>query len=558
MTHAHREPDPRAVAYPVEFEEKYLKSGVWTRTTIAEHFHEIAQRFADHSAVVFGSEQLTFAELDVLSDQRATGLHRLGLEAGSAVLLQVHNSLRTVVAWYALLKAGLIPVCTLPAHRRHEITEIGRQTGAVAHLVDTDNPGFDLLEFASSLANESGISRMVLATGMTQEGSAGSTVTHFDTLGADIDPETARRTVAGIQDGLGVQSIAVFQLSGGTTGTPKVIPCLQAAYWAYISQFARAMGWRAEDRVAYLGPIVHNAGTIIGLQGPHSVGATTVLGVPKLDDLFQLVQQHCPTALPLGPFAYDAVFDSRLYASNSVRQVLFWGRKVPPSNFNALQERGVWAGQVFGMSEGLCMTTPLSYPPGARLGGVGVPICDLDEVRILGPATEREVAPGETGEMCARGPYTIRGYLGATEHNRKAFTSDGFYRSGDLMAKRIINGVPCYSVEGRIKDMISRGGEKINTEEVEYLLVAHERIAEAAVVAMPDRRLGERACAFVVGDSAHPVDIDEVRRHLEALGVAKYKWPERIVWLDEMPRASLVGKIDRKQLRLMAEQLAVG
>ncbi|HEY3470810.1 MAG TPA: (2,3-dihydroxybenzoyl)adenylate synthase, partial [Amycolatopsis sp.] len=142
------------------------------------------------------------------------------------------------------------------------------------------------------------------------------------------------------------------------------------------------------------------------------------------------------------------------------------------------------------------------------------------------------------------------------EHNRRAFTADGFYRTGDLMAERTIGGVRCYTVEGRIKNMISRGGEKINTEEVELLLGSHDAVAEAALVAMPDPRLGERACAFVVTRDDRTLDLAEVRVHFERLEVAKYKWPERVVVLPEMPRVSQVGKIDRRRLRQIAETLA--
>jgi 2,3-dihydroxybenzoate-AMP ligase len=120
------------------------------------------------------------------------------------------------------------------------------------------------------------------------------------------------------------------------------------------------------------------------------------------------------------------------------------------------------------------------------------------------------------------------------------------------MADREFEGVRSLTVEGRIKDMISRGGVKISTAEVEVLLVSHEAVTEAAVVPMPDPRLGERACAFLVGAAGRRVALPDIQEYLESLGVAKYKWPERIIWLDEMPRASQVGKIDRLVLRKTA------
>ncbi|WP_326837524.1 AMP-binding protein [Amycolatopsis rhabdoformis] len=542
----------RHVRFPREFARRYVEAGIWQPRTIAGQFHAVALAHPDRPAIVSEGSTMTFAELDEVTDRRAAGLHELGLPAGGAVLLQVGNSVATVIAWYALLKAGLIPVCTLTHHRRHELSEIARQTRPVAHLVDAGYESADLVALAGELADSAGDGRVVLVSGAAAESHGGLS---FDQVGEGIDGAAARATVEEVQSGLTEQSVAVFQLSGGTTGIPKVIPCLQAAYWSYASEFAKAMRWSAADRVGYFGPVVHNAGTIIGLFGPHSVGAAAILGAPSYASMLHLVTTQAPTCLPLAPFAYDAVFDEHFYAGGSLKQVLFWGRQVPRAHFEALRDHGIWAGQVFGMSEGLCMTTPVDYPFDARLSGVGVPISALDEVRIVEPGTEVEVADGEVGEMIARGPYTIRGYFDAADHNAKAFTEDGFYRSGDLMRRMIVAGLPCYSVEGRIKDVIDRGGEKISTEEVEHLLVGHEEISEAALVPMPDARLGERACAFVVGTGAGRVELADVQAHFAALGVAKYKWPERLEWLKELPRVSDLGKIDRKKLRVWASGL---
>jgi 2,3-dihydroxybenzoate-AMP ligase len=161
---------------------------------------------------------------------------------------------------------------------------------------------------------------------------------------------------------------------------------------------------------------------------------------------------------------------------------------------------------------------------------------------------------GATGELCCRGPYTIPGYYDAADHNAVAFTSDGYYRTGDLASVRVIGGERGISIDGRIKDLINRGGEKINAEELELLLLHHAGIAQAAVVAMPDPRLGERACAFLVA-SERELTLPEIQEHLEGLGVAKFKWPERLEWVSDLPR-SQVNKIDKKLLRRRAADLA--
>lgn len=542
------------VTYPPEVEADYMRRGAWRSGTIAGHLHNSATTWPDRPALICQEGVLTYAELDALTDRRAAGLLALGLPVGGRVLLQLHNRMSMVVAWYALLKAGLIPVCTLPLHRHHEISEIAQQTRPVAHFVPAHDSKFDLVDFARREAAEAGSDRLVV----TCDGEGGRGTLAFDVIGDDVDPQQARRLVEDVQRRLGPQAVAVFQLSGGTTGIPKVIPCLQAGYWAYGTDTAAAMEWTAEDRVAYFGPLVHNAGIVIGLHGPHSVGAALVLGTPDLDSLFWCLDEGQATDVALGPFAYEAVHHPKMATATQLKRVLFAGKKVAERHFEALEARGIWAGQIFGMGEGLCAITPLSYPRAARLAGVGVPISEADEIRIYRPGTEEEVEPGHVGELCAKGPYTLMGYLDAPEHNRVAFTSDGFYRTGDLFADRVVDGVRCLTVEGRIKDMISRGGEKISTAEVEVLLCSHPRITEAVLVPVPDDRLGERACAFVSGVPGDEVDLAEVSSFLNSRGVAKYKWPELLYWLDEMPRASEVGKIDRASLRRRAEGLATG
>ncbi|MGK3207975.1 (2,3-dihydroxybenzoyl)adenylate synthase [Amycolatopsis sp. MEPSY49] len=528
----------KVVAYPEDAVRAYRDRGLWGTRTIATRLHEIALAHPDRDAVVALDGRVTFRELDERTDLLAAGLAGLGLEPGDPVLFQAGNRLGTVLAWYGVLKAGLVPVCTLAAHRGHEIGEVSRRVGAVAHLVETG--GFDLVGFAVEQAAGHPTLRHVLVLGDDPRGVS------LEALGRDADAGAARKTVEEIQAGIGPDDVAVFQLSGGTTGVPKVIPRLHAEYWYNALAYARSWGWTPESRVAHLIPIVHNAGIVCALHGPHSVGACLVLGTADLDASLPLLAREAATHVLLGHGHFQAVGHAGFAAAAAaLTQVVLSGSKVPPALFDDLERRGLWSGQLFGMGEGLFLTTRPGAPRLARATTVGTPLSELDEVRVLEPGTEDEVPDGEVGELCCRGPYTLRGYFDAEEHNARAFTTDGFYRTGDLAAIRVLDGERYVSIEGRIKDVINRGGEKINAEEVELLLLRHPRVTAAAVVAMPDRRLGERSCAFVVGG---PVDLPEVRRHFAELGVAKFKWPERVEVVDDIPR-TLVGKLDKKRLQ---------
>jgi len=549
----------RLVRYPPDLARRYRRSGLWGTRTIPDELHAVATAYPQREAVVALDGRMTYRELDESTDVLAAGLAGLGLVPGDPVLFQVTNRLGAVLAWYGVLKAGLVPVCALAAHRGHEIGEISRRTGAVAHLVEAGTRGFDLVGFAAEQRRDHPTLRHTLVLGAT--GDTGEVV--LESLGAGADPRAARTIVEDIQRGIDPDDVAVFQLSGGTTGVPKVIPRLHAEYWYNAAAYARSWGWSPDTRVAHLIPVIHNAGIVCAVHGPHSVGGCLVLGTPDLAGSLPLMAREGVTHVLLGHGHFQAVAEAAFDAATaSVTQVVLSGTKVPPALFDELEQRGLWSGQLFGMGEGLFLTTRPGTPREARASTVGTPLSPLDEIRILEPGSATELPDGQVGELCCRGPYTVRGYFDAAAHNTRAFTADGFYRTGDLASVREIDGQRYVSIEGRIKDVINRGGEKVNAAEVELLLLRHPRITGAAAVAMPDPRLGERTCAYIVVHG-EPLTMPDIREHFTQLQVATFKWPERIEHLTEIPR-TLVGKMDKKLLqadiaaKLATERAAAG
>jgi 2,3-dihydroxybenzoate-AMP ligase len=542
----------RLPPFPEDATRRYQAAGKWENLTIAEQLHATAQRLPDREAVVALDGQVSYAKLDAQTDRIAVGLHEMGLSPGDPVLFQVNNRLSSILAWYGVLKAGLVPVATLAQHRRHEIDQISRRTEAAAHLVDATPGGkFDFLAFAVQYAAGHGSLRHVLSIGGAQPRSG---TTRLEDLGADVEPESAREVVQAIQDDLDPTDVAVFQLSGGTTDIPKVIPRRHAEYWYNSHAYALGLGLSESSRVAHILPVIHNAGIVCGFHSTHSVGATLLLGTPDVAETIPFLVTQQVTHILVGHAHFRAIGEGAIAAlAGSLQKILLSGTKVPVDLFNEIERHGVWSGQNFGMGEGFFALTPPDAPRDARLLSVGTPLSELDEFRILEPGTEQELPDGTTGELCCRGPYTIPGYLDSAGHNAVAFTSGGLYRTGDLASVLTYDGRRYLSIDGRLKDVISRGGEKVNAEEVEDLLARHPAIAEAAVVAMPDARLGERACAFVVARGG-AVTLDDIREHLAALGVAKFKWPERLEWVSQLPRSNL-GKVDKRSLRERAALL---
>jgi len=451
-----RDWDGRLPGYPPATARRYREAGLWGMRTIAQEFHALAVRYSGRDAVVSSEGRMTFADLDHRTDQVAAGLSNLGLHPGDPILFQVTNRLHSIVAWYGALKAGLIPVATLAAHRRHEISQVSTRTGAVAHLVEADYTGFDLVTFAREHQEDSPAVRCIITAGAA-EPSAG--LTRLEDLGRGIDPAAAREIVKTIQAARDPDDVAVFQLSGGTTGVPKVIPRRHAEYWYNARAYAARLGWDEQSRVAHLIPIIHNAGIVCGVHAPHSAGACLLLGTPDAAASLPLLASEKVTDILVGHAHYQAVADRGVPSlAGSVRRLVLSGTKVPPELFARIEALGVWPGQLFGMAEGFFALTEIGAPREARLSTVGTPLSELDEFRILGPGTEEELPDGVTGELCCRGPYTLPGYFDAAEHNAAAFTSDGFYRTGDLATVSTVDGTRYLSIDGRIKPRVCGHG----------------------------------------------------------------------------------------------------
>jgi 2,3-dihydroxybenzoate-AMP ligase len=538
---------PGVVPHPPAAVDRYVAAGAWGTPSLPAAFRQAAATYAQRTALITPDTRLTYRELDARSDAVAASLLRSGLLPGERVLLQLTNSATAVVAWYGLLKAGLIPVCTLAIHRRLEIEQIGRKSGAVAHLVQADFPSFDLVALAQEIAGLLPAMRQLLTVGAAPDKPG----LRIEDLQDHEVSATEQAELLDIAESLDVQGPAVLQLSGGTTGTPKIIPRLHAEY-RYNADLTSSWWGHTEQSVLAFGlPLAHNAALTNGLHAAHGGGAALLLATPAAGVMLPLMAEHRAT-WTMSPPGLAREYLSHPAFDDAVARLGTWvltAARVPRPVFDELTGRGVHVTQAFGMSEGLFLFTPLDAPADLRAETVGVPISPLDEVRVLRPGTEAEVAEGETGELAARGPYTIRGYLAAPDRDRNAFTTEGFYRSGDLVRARRHAGTLSYSIEGRVKDLIDRGGEKINAEEVELLVAGHPAVADVALVGMPDPRLGERGCAYVVPrDPRHPPTLAGIGAYLEAAGLAKYKWPERLELIGALPRTQ-VGKVAKVTLR---------
>ncbi|SOY68539.1 AMP-dependent synthetase and ligase [Cupriavidus taiwanensis] len=543
------------VAYcPPADAARYFESGAWVDDTLGGALRKTARRTPEQLAVISDERSLTFAELDARSERLGAALHRLGLRPGDRAIFQMGTTLDTVIALMGCYKAGVVPVCAVPQYREVEIGQLAGQSAPRAYFVQADFSAFDLAGFARGMAQRHpSIAHLIVARGCSPA-AAGPLAEHgMDALIDTIRYEQAVEVLAGVP--IGSEDVLSFQLSGGTTGVPKIIPRFHAEYLGHALACMRQLGQTAQSRLIWSLPLLHNAGQLYVLVPVVAGGMTAVL-MPRVDiaRMLELIEAHRVThGMSIGPVAPQMIAYQDI-ARHDLSSLQLFGTMTRADALEA--HLGVPCFNLFGTTEGLLLGAGARFPAAMRHRTQGFSGCPDDDIRLLVPGTDEAAAPGAPGELCFRGPSSLRGYYQAPEATAQALTADGFVRSGDLMTEHVIDGCRCFAFEGRLRDNVNRGGEKIGSEEVEAYVSRHPAVADAKLVAMPDPLYGEKGCIYVILRAGHAApDVAELAGFLVAQGLAKFKCPERIEVVAEFP-VTRVGKVDKAALRAMvARQL---
>ncbi|MFJ6102364.1 AMP-binding protein [Streptomyces sp. NPDC092359] len=538
--------------WPAATAERYRREGLWDGTDLGSLPRVWAGRYGDATALVAGEERVSYAEFADRVDRRAAGFVRQGVLPGDRLVLQLPNVPEFVEVAFALFRAGAKPVFSLTSHRANEIRHLCALSGASGYVVPGVFRGFDHTALALETAAGLPALRRIFAQGET----GSPAVVPLEA----VDAEPLELPANDPSD------VAFFLLSGGTTALPKLIPRTHDDY-AYQTRTVAALAGLTTDDV-YLAalPVEFNfTWGCPGVVGTLSAGGTVVLAPdPTADDCFRLIERERVTLTSVVPTVARLWLDEREWSDadlSSLKVLQIGGARLEPELAARVgPELGCRLQQVFGMAEGLLTMSRPDDEPDSVLHTQGWPVSPADELKIV---DERgaEVPPGVTGELLTRGPYTLRGYYRAPEHNARAFTEDGFYRTGDLASLtedgRLV-------VRGRLKDVVIRGGDKIAAGEVEAHLLTVPGIAAAAVVPVPDEFLGERIYAFLVaradreetGAGAERPSLPELKAALHARGLADYKLPDRAEFVPDLPLTPL-GKIDKKVLAAAAADPAL-
>jgi 2,3-dihydroxybenzoate-AMP ligase len=532
--------------FPAEFAARYRALGYWEDRPLFDGFTAALAAYADRVAVVDEAGPVTYSQLSERSERLARALLDHGLKPLDRVIVQLPNTAVFVYLYFALLRIGAAPVLALPGHRRREITQFAGISAAKALAVPAAGRGFDFAAMAADVMTDRPDLRLCLIQGLDEAPNDPRFVRLEDLLSRE--PRSSRGALEQIR--IDPADPALFLLSGGTTGIPKLIPRTHNDYLYNSKAAAAACEIGPGDVLLDVLPIEHNLPLgCPGLQGFLLSGGTVVLGTStRPRDVFELVQRYRVTHIHLVPALLIRWIDDPAitgYDLSSLRVIQSGGQRLQPE-VRLRAERalpGCFIQENFGMAEGLIMFVRSADPPQVRRETCGRPASPADEVYLV-DADGQVVPDGEPGELIVRGPYTLRGYFRSPEHNARAFTPDGFYRSGDLLRKLPSGN---YVVEGRVKDLINRGGEKISAEEVENLILGHEAVLNVACVPYPDPVLGERMCACVVLRPGFSLSLAELVTFLAGFEIARFKLPERVEVFDTLPLSGF-GKVSKKDL----------
>ena len=529
--------------WPDDLARRYREKGYWQDLPLTD----ILTRHADSDAraIVDGERHLNWRQFHQSVNNLAAALQAQGVKRGETALVQLGNVAEFYITFFALLQVGVAPVNALFSHQRSELNAYALQIEPTLLIADRAHALFAGDEFLHTFVSQHRSVRSVLLRGDAGEYA--------------LEAAIARPSEHFVATPTPADEVAFFQLSGGSTGTPKLIPRTHNDYYYSILRSNEICAITADTRYLNALPAAHNfAMSSPGSLGVFMAGGCVVLANdPSATICFPLIEQHQITVTSLVPPAVSLWLQAINEGAGNAQLASLQLLQVGGARLSATlatripAEIGCQLQQVFGMAEGLVNYTALDDSPEHITNTQGRPMCPDDEVWVA-DEHGNPLPRGEVGRLMTRGPYTFRGYYKSPEHNASAFDENGFYCSGDLIA---IDEQGYITVQGREKDQINRGGEKIAAEEIENLLLRHETVIHAALVSMEDSLLGEKSCAYLV--VKQPLRAVEVRRFLREQGVAEFKLPDRVECLDALPLTP-VGKVDKKQLRLWLAERAQG
>ncbi|EHI0935409.1 medium-chain fatty-acid--CoA ligase [Escherichia coli] len=518
----------------------YRQQGLWGDASLADYWQQTARAMPDKIAVVDNhGASYTYSALDHAASCLANWMLAKGIESGDRIAFQLPGWCEFTVIYLACLKIGAVSVPLLPSWREAELVWVLNKCQAKMFFAPTLFKQTRPVDLILPLQNQ--LPQLQQIVGVDKLAPATSSLSLSQII-ADNTPLTTAITTHG-------DELAAVLFTSGTEGLPKGVMLTHNNILASERAYCARLNLTWQDVFMMPAPLGHATGFLHGVTAPCLIGARSVLLDIFTPDacLALLEQQRCTCMLGATPFVYDLlnVLEKQPADLSALRFFLCGGTTIPKKVARECQQRGIKLLSVYGSTESsphavVNLDDPLSrfmHTDGYAAAGVEIKV--VDDAR-------KTLPPGCEGEEASRGPNVFMGYFDEPELTARALDEEGWYYSGDLCR---MDEAGYIKITGRKKDIIVRGGENISSREVEDILLQHPKIHDACVVAMPDERLGERSCAYVVLKAPHhSLSLEEVVAFFSRKRVAKYKYPEHIVVIEKLPRTAS-GKIQKFLLR---------
>lgn len=518
----------------------YRQQGLWGDASLADYWQQTARAMPDKIAVVDNhGASYTYSALDHAASCLANWMLAKGIESGDRIAFQLPGWCEFTVIYLSCLKIGAVSVPLLPSWREAELVWVLNKCQAKMFFAPTLFKQTRPVDLILPLQNQ--LPQLQQIVGVDKLASATSSLSLSQII-ADNTPLTMAITTHG-------DELAAVLFTSGTEGLPKGVMLTHNNILASERAYCARLNLTWQDVFMMPAPLGHATGFLHGVTAPFLIGARSVLLDIFTPDacLALLEQQRCTCMLGATPFVYDLLnlLEKQPADLSALRFFLCGGTTIPKKVARECQQRGIKLLSVYGSTESsphavVNLDDPLSrfmHTDGYAAAGVEIKV--VDDAR-------KTLPPGCEGEEASRGPNVFMGYFDEPELTARALDEEGWYYSGDLCR---MDEAGYIKITGRKKDIIVRGGENISSREVEDILLQHPKIHDACVVAMPDERLGERSCAYVVLKAPHhSLSLEEVVAFFSRKRVAKYKYPEHIVVIEKLPRTAS-GKIQKFLLR---------
>ncbi|MGD0237199.1 MAG: AMP-binding protein [Syntrophorhabdales bacterium] len=530
--------------YKAEDAEKYNRLRWWHGITWGDMFDKATDLYPGKVGLVDDTTRLTYKELREKTDKAAIGFMGLGIKSQDFVLLQLPNWHEFVISFFALQKIGAIPVLLISRHGLSEINYLSSLTNPTAWILPDRYKNIDYLPLIEGVTNATKSLRTII----TARAADKSKFVTLENLieSSKLTPSNLEALADRRPDPM---EVSIISPTGGTTGLPKAVPRTHNDFIAYIEYHSKAWEITSNDTLLTVAPVSHSQGMHVGLGGSFFNYGKYVLGdSTDPDDICKIIEREKVTAFPTVPALAQRIVNIenlKQYDLSSLKKIYCGGAPSTPDLVKAVYEKlNCKFVNAFGSSEGMSSMTRLDDDIETICTTVGRLDCPYNRVKTI-DQYGNELPPNKEGEIAYKGPTIFTGYLKSHEENTKNFTADGFFKTGDL-AKIDEKGV--IRITGRIKDTILRGGETISAGGIERLVRSHPAVAEAAIIGMPDKALGERICAYIQLRPGATLSHEELIAHLKSAGASVMQLPERVEFIDSLPLTG-VGKADKKALK---------